>query len=55
MAANIFCWCRLVSSQSAEVYKVHVTAQSCFEACCMDKTLKQIIWGFFKVLLNYAL
>lgn len=55
MAADIFCRCRLMSSQSAEGYKVHITAQSCFEACYMDKTLKQVILGFFKVLLNYAL
>lgn len=55
MAADIFCQCRLMSTQSAEGCKVHVTAQSCFEACYVDKTLEQTILGFLKVLLNYAL
>lgn len=44
-----------MSSQAAEGYKMHVTPQLCFESCYMNKTLKQIILGFFKVLLNYAL
>lgn len=55
MAANIFCQCRLMSAQPAEGYKVHVTAQSCFETCYVDRTLKETILGFLKVLLNYAL
>lgn len=55
MAADIFCQCRVMSSQAAEGYKVLVAPQLCFESCYMDKTLQQIILGFFKVLLNHAL
>lgn len=55
MAANIFCQCKLMSAQPAEGYKVHITAQSCFETCSMDKTLNKTILSFFKVLLNHAL